>query len=80
MIYTIKLFAGARLLAGRDMLQLELQPGAKVADLRERLLATAPRLRQLPPFRLAVNQQYADDDQCLHGGEEIACIPPVSGG
>jgi molybdopterin converting factor small subunit len=33
-----------------------------------------------PAIKIAVNRRYADEDAELHEGDEVACIPPVSGG
>ena len=45
------------------------------------LVAREPSLRgMLGIVRVAVNQEFANDDQPLHDGDEVALIPPVSGG
>lgn len=81
MIVTVKLFALARELAGRDELELELADGATVADLRRALAANQPRLRTLLSHaHFAVDSQYATDATPIHANSELALIPPVSGG
>ena len=78
----VRLFAMLREAAGRDSLDLELPDGATVADARA-ALAREPGLRELVerlPVRTAVNREYADDDTALEAGDEVALIPPVSGG
>ncbi len=78
---TVKLFAGARELAGQGQIELELPPAATVAQLRAALLADCPALASLLPHTLfAINTNYATDDTPVPEGAEIACIPPVSGG
>ncbi len=78
---TVRLFAMLRERAGRDSVEIELPAGATVADailaLREQ-----PGLDQLDrlPVRLAVNREYADPGQRVAPGDELAAIPPVSGG
>jgi molybdopterin converting factor small subunit len=62
-------------------LALELPPGATVAQARGPLLGRLPSLREhLDRCRFAVNLSYVGDDAALHDGDELALIPPVSGG
>jgi molybdopterin converting factor subunit 1 len=51
-----------------------------VASLKRILLAQYPALGQLRHFMIAVNNEYAIDTLLLHESDEIAIIPPVSGG
>ncbi|RFM35097.1 molybdopterin converting factor subunit 1 [Chitinophaga silvisoli] len=53
---------------------------ADVAALKEWLYTQYPALRQLRSLMIAVNKVYANDEQSLLPGDEIAVIPPVSGG
>lgn len=77
----VRLFAGARQLADRDRLEIELPPGATVALLRDRLIEQAPELAPLAACsRFAVDGQYAHEDRTLGEDDVVACIPPVSGG
>ena len=73
---SVRLFAGLRELAGSDSLQLELADGASVAD----ALAALSGQVDASGCLLAVNREYADDDVVLAAGDELALIPPVSGG
>ena len=73
---TIRLFAGLRERAGTDRLALELPDDARVAD----ALAQMQDLIRDVPVVMAVNQEYADDGHSLAAGDELALIPPVSGG
>lgn len=81
MIVRVQLFAVARQLAGRAAVEIELSPGATVAELRtalgEQVPALAPLLRQT---MFAVNAEYASDPTKVPEGADVACIPPVSGG
>jgi len=70
------LFAGLRERAGAAELELELPEGALVADALDRMRA----LTEGVPVVMAVNQEYADAGAMLHGGDEVALIPPISGG
>ncbi len=72
----VLLFAGLRERAGASVVELELPDGAVVRDALERLRAVA----QDVPVVMAINQEYAAPDAALHAGDELALIPPVSGG
>jgi molybdopterin converting factor subunit 1 len=77
----IRLFAVAKQLAGRDQLTLELPPGCTLGGLRQALAAHAPQLASIiPQVLFAIDSEYAGDDRVICDGNEIACIPPVSGG
>lgn len=77
---TVKMFAGAREAVDRQEIDVTLPEGATVGQLREILHLQYPQLRQWPTFRIAVDQRYVADDFVLRGWEELAYIPPVSGG
>jgi len=73
---TIRLFAMLRERAGAREITLELPDGARVADAIGALGEIAAGL----PLVMAVNREYAPEDQVLDPGDELALIPPVSGG
>ena len=73
---TVRLFAGLRERAGCDEVALELPEGARVSD----ALARMGDLIRDVPVVMAVNHEYADDGHSLAAGDELALIPPVSGG
>lgn len=50
------------------------------AFLSERLKKNYPKLSELKSFMLAVNSEYAEPDLLISEGDEVAIIPPVSGG
>ncbi len=79
---TVRLFAILRRTAGADSLELELPDGASAADALDALAARAgvAELVERMPLRVAVNGEYADGDAVLAQGDELAVIPPVSGG
>ena len=80
MTVTVLLFAAYADALGQSSIELPLEPGATVADVLGRLRAM-PGADRLPPAPLvAVNQRYATAAQQLTRGDEIAVIPPVSGG
>jgi molybdopterin synthase catalytic subunit len=81
MTIAVKLFAAARELACASEVALTLGPAATVADARRALVEQCPTLGPLADRSLlAVNAEYADDDRALTAGDEVALIPPVSGG
>lgn len=73
---TVRLFAMLRERAGAPEVVLQLPGGSRVADALEALGAVADGL----PLVMAVNREYAPKDQVLNEGDELALIPPVSGG
>jgi len=73
---TIRLFAILRERAGAREVTLELPDGARVADAIGALSEVAAGL----PLVMAVNREYAPEDRVLEPGDELALVPPVSGG
>jgi molybdopterin synthase catalytic subunit len=72
----VRLFAALRERAGAPELVLELPDGALVGDALDRLASVTGGV----PAVLAVNREYADRGAALREGDEVALIPPVSGG
>ena len=72
----VRLFAVLRERAGSGEIELELPDGAAVSDALERVSA----LTEGVPVVMAVNHEYADASAPLSPGDELALIPPVSGG
>ena len=73
---TVRLFAQLRERAGRPELELELPDGARVRD----ALAAVGELAAGLPVVMAVNREYAAEDAPLAPDDELALVPPVSGG
>jgi molybdopterin converting factor subunit 1 len=68
-------------LVGRPADSVELADGAAVRDVLAHYESQIPRLGEsLPSLAFAVNQQYAGPDTKLKAGDEVALLPPVSGG
>ncbi len=81
MTLTVLLFARLRDAAGADAVPVELSAGETVADLRRRLADAHPALGALlERSAVAVNHDFADPARVLRPGDEVAVIPPVSGG
>ena len=76
MLVRLRLFAILRERAGASELEVELPEHARVSD----ALAAVGDLAAGLPLVLAVNRVYAEPDQELRAGDELALIPPVSGG
>jgi molybdopterin synthase catalytic subunit len=77
----IRLFAMQRELAGTRELAVELAAGATVEAAWAALVARHPVLAPgRPAVRFAVNGEYAGPETLLSDGDEVAMIPPVSGG
>jgi molybdopterin synthase sulfur carrier subunit len=80
MTVTVLLFASYADALGRSAIQMDVAPGSTVRDILG-TLASMPGGERLPPRPLvAVNEEYASSNTELHGGEEVAVIPPVAGG
>ncbi len=81
MIVRVRLFARQRELVGTSRLALELPDGATIDAAWSALAARFPELAPARPYvRFARNGVYADAADALADGDELACIPPVSGG
>lgn len=72
-------FGVAKDIFGRSSVEFHLD-GNTTADLKTTLERQYPRLKQLRSYMIAVNNEYALDEGILTGTDEIAIIPPVSGG
>ena len=76
---TVRCFASVREMLGADTLEVEVPDGATVRDLKDALARRAPDLERLT-LACAVNRDYAQPERPLVDGDEVAFIPPISGG
>src|SRR5689334_2697544 len=77
----ILFFGQLKEVAGRERDTLELPEGARVADLLRRYAEVKPALKvYYDAMAVALNQEYSEAGAVLHEGDEVALIPPVSGG
>lgn len=77
----VRLFAGLHQLVGERELTMELPDGATVGMLRDRLGEQYPVVQAfLPTLVCAVDEEYVPSEHVLRDGDEVALIPPVSGG
>jgi len=77
---TILAFGIAKEIFGNSSVKMEWRDGGSVKELRHSLQEKFPGLKQLSSFMIAVNNRYADLDEMISEKDEIAIIPPVSGG
>jgi molybdopterin synthase catalytic subunit len=77
----VRLFARLREQAGFEAQALEVPQGSTLADVYDSLRRTHPALeRDRRSVRGAINQEFTDWDTVVSQGDEVAFIPPVSGG
>jgi molybdopterin converting factor subunit 1 len=73
-------FGVAKDIFGGSTVSVQLTNDATVFNLKYFLEAKYPRLKKLASYMVAVNDEYALDGDTIHERDEIAIIPPVSGG
>lgn len=79
--YEVKLFAQLKDRAGQSIWSIESETNLKTSELLERFFTEFADLKKLKQItRIAVNEEFCFEDRELTGEEEIALIPPVSGG
>jgi sulfur-carrier protein len=79
MILKVKTFGISRDILGGREVEIVLT-GTSVGDLRQHLYTTYPELQKLNSLFIAINLEYAADEHVLTEKDEVALIPPVSGG
>ncbi|RFZ94097.1 MoaD/ThiS family protein [Mucilaginibacter conchicola] len=77
---TVLAFGIAKDIFGASSVEVEIPGDTTAARLKAVLEQNYPRLSKLASYMLAVNNEYAGDDMHIKTGDEIALIPPVSGG
>lgn len=75
----VRLFARYRELAGNGEVEVEVEEGDTVAHLRQRLEQGFPQLQGWQPL-VAVNLEHVEPGFGLRPGDEVALLPPLSGG
>lgn len=77
----VRLLASLRAAAGRDVVTLDLPPGATLGAAVDGLLAELPALREhTPMWHLAVNGAHAEAKAVLQPGDRISIFPYIAGG
>lgn len=64
----------------RNSRQITLPENSTVGDLKNQLEVQFPEMKKLASYMIAVNDNYEADGSRINPGDEIAVIPPVSGG
>ena len=78
---TVLLFAAAREAAGRGRLEVPYRDGITAAEVWKHLESASPALAPLAgSVSVAVNHRFVPRDTVLAAGDELAFLPPVSGG
>ena len=77
---SVRLFAGLRERAGGQHVEVELPEGARVTDLLAAMASTPVGALAPGQCVVAINREYAPASAEVHADDEIALIPPVSGG
>jgi molybdopterin converting factor subunit 1 len=78
---TVRLFARLRDVAGASELARDLPPGATIGDVWRELAREFPEFAGYErSISSAINADYARIDQVIGDGDEVAFLPPVSGG
>ena len=78
---TIRFFAAIKDITGMEFILLILHKNSTLHELQQELVRQFPEFGKWKNFvRFAINQQYCGIDSVLHDKDEVAIIPPVSGG
>ncbi len=78
---SVRLFAGLHDLIGKREVTLELPEGATIGHLRDKLGEEYPVVQAfLSTLVCAVDEEYVPSEHVLRPGEDVALIPPISGG
>jgi len=64
----------------RSVIEIDLDGTPTISNLKSELEKNYPRLSQIASYMIAVNDEYATTDLIIDSKDEIAIIPPVSGG
>lgn len=73
-------FGITRDILGGSTVEMQIPTEASVADLRAALYAEYPALQRLNNLAIALNTEYASEEQTITERDEVVLIPPVSGG
>lgn len=80
MKYKINLFGITKDIVGSNIAEIEMSQSSDVQLVLDKLKTNYPKLRDIKSLLVAVNSEYAESDLVLSETDEIALIPPVSGG
>jgi molybdopterin converting factor subunit 1 len=77
---TLRFFGALSESVSGEPVARSLADGTTLAELRRALIDEHPKAEHLARCMIAVNAEYRDDEATLRAGDEVALIPPVSGG
>ena len=80
MVFQLLLFGITKDIIGNSPFEYELEGENTAGNLMQQLSSQYPVLKELNSIAIAVNGEYATNETIIHEGDEIALIPPVSGG
>jgi molybdopterin converting factor subunit 1 len=77
----VRFFASVKDMTGLSEASVELPATSIADDVVAHFVSKFPAMAELRPYlRIAVNESYVDVSHTLRNGDEVALIPPVSGG
>jgi len=79
-VYKILAFGIAKDIFGSGTIEMALDDGTTIDSLKAALEDKYSKLKQLSSYMIAVNDEYAQAENVINTQDEIAIIPPVSGG
>ena len=80
---TVKFFASLKAIAEKEEEQIEVQSSISMDQLSDMISKTSPKMGDIirdNKIMISVNQEMADADTVIHDGDEVAFLPPFSGG
>ena len=80
---TVKFFASLKTIAEREEDRIEIGNSISMDQLSEIISKTSPKMGDIirdKKVMISVNQEMADSDTIIHDGDEVAFLPPFSGG
>jgi molybdopterin converting factor subunit 1 len=80
---TVKFFASLKIIAEKEEEQIEVQSSISMDQLSDIISKTSPKMGAIirdNKIMISVNQEMADADTVIHDGDEVAFLPPFSGG
>lgn len=80
---TVKLFANLKELAGTDSITIDCEEGISLEMFTKHIVEAVPSMKDILEKRrvfISINQEMAQKNDTVNGGDEIALLPPFSGG
>lgn len=81
-VFTVKIrtYGIAREIIGASVLEISIPENASAESVLKQVQHQFPKLQHLRSLALAINESYADSGQIIRSTDDLALIPPVSGG